>query len=193
MGGRFEPQTAGELAAVAGEPAVAEGEQGVVTGEFPLSPVQRWFFARGLPEPSHYNQSVLLEAPGGVEPELVRVAVRAVVEHHDALRSRFTNDSTGWTGRVLPADSAEMLWVVAARRDRGGVNSVASVRSVSAGLSAERASRLLRDVPGVFGTQINDVLLAALGLTLTPWTRTAAVVVDVEGHGREDVGGGVDV
>src|SRR5260370_41097366 len=112
MGGRFEPQTAGELAAVAGEPAVAEGEQGVVTGEFPLSPVQRWFFARGLPEPSHYNQAVLLEAPGGGEPELVRVAARAGVEHHDALRSRFTNGSTGWTCRVLPPQSAELVWSV---------------------------------------------------------------------------------
>jgi amino acid adenylation domain-containing protein/non-ribosomal peptide synthase protein (TIGR01720 family) len=309
----FEYQTIAELAAVAEEPAVAEAEQGAVTGEFPLSPVQRWFFARGLPEPSHYNQSVLLEAPGGVEPELLRVAVRAVVEHHDALRSRFTNDAAGWTGRVLAAESAEMVWVVDATdldewdeesylsdhataahasldlargplvrvvlfdrgarcqllvvvhhlvvdavswpilvedlsiayaaaerggnasltaktssfaawsrrlaeladsaelakearywrgveeavveapRDREGVNSVVSVRTVSAGLSAEQTSRLLHDVPGVFGTQINDVLLAALGLTLTPWTRTAAVAVDVEGHGREDVGGGVDV
>ncbi|HEX6355903.1 non-ribosomal peptide synthase/polyketide synthase [Actinophytocola sp.] len=77
--------------------------------------------------------------------------------------------------------------------DYAGPNTAASTRSVSLGLSAEETAALLQDVPGVYRTQINDVLLAALGQVLGRWTWRDRVVVDLEGHGREDVLTGVDL
>src|SRR5262249_28730825 len=61
---------------------------------------------------------------------------------------------------------------------------------------------LLQEVPAAYNTQINDVLLTALARTLSWWTRSAhqsengagaAVLVELEGHGREEVSAGVDV
>ena len=49
-------------------------------------------------------------------------------------------------------------------------------------------------MPGVYRTQVNDVLLAALGRALSAAGPAAtACVVDLEGHGREDLFDGVDI
>ncbi|QUQ65089.1 non-ribosomal peptide synthetase [Kutzneria sp. CA-103260] len=77
--------------------------------------------------------------------------------------------------------------------DAEGVDTVADTRSVSVRLDAEQTRALLQDVPGVYRTQVNDVLLAALGRVLSRWTGSRRVVVDLEGHGREDLFDGVDV
>src|ERR1041384_579717 len=58
----FQQQTIARLAAVAGLLPAVQTEQGLVQGVVPLTPIQRWFFARDLAEPDHFNQSVLLEA-----------------------------------------------------------------------------------------------------------------------------------
>ncbi|MGH4002448.1 MAG: condensation domain-containing protein, partial [Pseudonocardiaceae bacterium] len=52
---------------------------------------------------------------------------------------------------------------------------------------------LLHRVPGVYRTQINDVLLSALGRVLSAWTSRNQVLVAVEGHGREEILEGVDL
>ncbi|MGH3702739.1 MAG: condensation domain-containing protein, partial [Pseudonocardiaceae bacterium] len=77
--------------------------------------------------------------------------------------------------------------------DGSGANTVASVSSVTVRLDPELTRALLQDVPGVYRTQVNDVLLAALGRVLSGWTGRTQVFVDVEGHGREDVFTGVDL
>ncbi|MCI0574159.1 MAG: amino acid adenylation domain-containing protein, partial [Myxococcaceae bacterium] len=74
-----------------------------------------------------------------------------------------------------------------------GDNTVLSACSVTVGLEAEQTRRLLQDVPGVYRTQINDVLLAALAQTLSRWTGSSRVVVELEGHGREELFEGVDL
>jgi non-ribosomal peptide synthase protein (TIGR01720 family) len=48
-------------------------------------------------------------------------------------------------------------------------------------------------VPKAYHTQINDVLLTALGQTLAAWSGRPSVLVDVEGHGREELFAGVDI
>jgi non-ribosomal peptide synthase protein (TIGR01720 family) len=70
---------------------------------------------------------------------------------------------------------------------------VGSTRSVTVGLDPEETRALLQDVPGVYRTQVNDVLLAALGRVLGRWTGRGRVLVDLEGHGREDLFEGVDL
>ncbi|MEG0636917.1 MAG: condensation domain-containing protein, partial [Pseudomonas sp.] len=48
-------------------------------------------------------------------------------------------------------------------------------------------SRLLKQVPAVYQTQINDVLLTALSRVLCRWSEASSVLVQFEGHGREDL------
>ncbi len=73
--------------------------------------------------------------------------------------------------------------------DGHGTNSVGSTRSVTVRLNRQETEALLRDVPDVYRTQVNDVLLAALGRVLARWTDRARVPVDLEGHGREEAAG----
>ena len=60
-------------------------------------------------------------------------------------------------------------------------------------LDEETTRALLHDVPPVYGTQVNDVLLAALARAFRGWTGERALLVDVEGHGREAPVDGVDL
>jgi amino acid adenylation domain-containing protein/non-ribosomal peptide synthase protein (TIGR01720 family) len=71
--------------------------------------------------------------------------------------------------------------------DGDGPNDARSTRTVHTRLDAETTRALLR------GTEITDVLLAALGRVLTRWTGRDRVLVGVEGHGREEVVDGVDL
>ncbi|WP_312877595.1 non-ribosomal peptide synthetase [Lentzea indica] len=77
--------------------------------------------------------------------------------------------------------------------DHHGANDLNSARSISVVLGPEETRALLQDVPGVYRTQINDVLLAALGRVVCRWTGHDRVLVDLEGHGREDVFDGIDL
>ncbi|MGW4277007.1 condensation domain-containing protein, partial [Streptomyces seoulensis] len=49
-----------------------------------------------------------------------------------------------------------------------------------------RTTALLREVPGVYRTRVDDVLLTALGRVLSDWSGHDTVAVGLEGHGRED-------
>jgi non-ribosomal peptide synthase protein (TIGR01720 family) len=75
----------------------------------------------------------------------------------------------------------------------GGVNTVASSQSVAVALNAEETEMLLQEVPGVYHTQINDVLLAALVETFAARTGNRQLLIHLEGHGREDLMEGIDL
>jgi amino acid adenylation domain-containing protein/non-ribosomal peptide synthase protein (TIGR01720 family) len=77
--------------------------------------------------------------------------------------------------------------------DRTGDNSVDSARSVSVSLRVEETRLLLQEVPRAYQTQINDVLLTALAQALSEWTGEKKVLVDLEGHGREEIVEGCDL
>jgi non-ribosomal peptide synthase protein (TIGR01720 family) len=72
-------------------------------------------------------------------------------------------------------------------------NTVASARRVSLALSPDDTRALLQQVPAVYRTQIDDLLLAALAIVLTDWAQVPSVVVDVERHGREELFEAVDL
>jgi amino acid adenylation domain-containing protein/non-ribosomal peptide synthase protein (TIGR01720 family) len=74
-----------------------------------------------------------------------------------------------------------------------GRNTEADARTVSVALDAEATRALLRDVPEVYRTQINDVLLTALALAFNGWTNQRELLVELEGHGREELFDGVDL
>ena len=91
----------------------------------------------------------------------------------------FDDELDHWRG--LDADRAIPV-------DGSAPNMVGATRSVTVRLSPDESSALLRDVPAVYRTQVNDVLLAALGRALGDWAGHP-VPVDLEGHGREELFG----
>ncbi|WP_063756241.1 non-ribosomal peptide synthetase [Streptomyces sp. NRRL S-920] len=300
----FTHQTLAELA-VAAERMPDTGtaaEQGPVTGDAPLTPVQHWLLDTLTGDPAHFSQTISFELAADPDERLLRAALYAVLEHHDALRMRFEPTSDGrWRqygtppddrdvhlevhDRTAPEEVADALgagfdlvggpllraalcrpgggrrpvlllaahhlvvdavsWRLVledldaayhalrdgarptlapkstsfqawARRlaehteaggfdgelahwrgldgapalpaDRpGGANTVADEESVTAGLDAEETRRLLQDVPDVYRTRVNDVLLCALGRVLARWTGQDRVAVTLEGHGREEL------
>ncbi|NRN65836.1 hypothetical protein GC106_30510, partial [Kibdelosporangium sp. 4NS15] len=77
--------------------------------------------------------------------------------------------------------------------DRPGRNTAGSTRTVTVTLDEHTTKALLHNVPGAYRTQVNDVLLSALGRVLGRWTGHDRVLLDLEGHGREDVLADVDL
>ncbi|PSB59549.1 non-ribosomal peptide synthetase, partial [Chamaesiphon polymorphus] len=78
-------------------------------------------------------------------------------------------------------------------QDLHGENTVGSMATVSVSLDATVTEELLRRVPAAYRTQINDLLLAAVAQTIGNWTGEQRVVVDLEGHGREELFEDVDI
>ncbi|MCS7482527.1 non-ribosomal peptide synthetase [Umezawaea endophytica] len=308
----FERQTVADLAAGLSVERVAEAvENGPVSGEVDLTPIQRWFLDLFTVHPEQFTMSRYLELAPEVERDAVRTAVRALVEHHDALRTRVRRQDGEWRQHIPAAETApvfrvhdlsevddadaELAWRVdtaradldlaegpllladyfdlgAARPPRllltvhhfvvDGVSwrilledlrtacaQAASGAAVDLGprtTSFQRWSRLLRDqatagaldhelpywervhertapplpldgsgvdgraetltvrltagettallrqVPGVYRTQANDVLLSALSVAVAEWTGQDRVLVNLESHGREQLVGQAD-
>jgi amino acid adenylation domain-containing protein/non-ribosomal peptide synthase protein (TIGR01720 family) len=92
----FEHQTISELAAAAPDLPSLECEQGLVTGEVPLTPVQRWFFEKGLLNPHYWNQAMLLELRRPIDTARLEHVFQCLVAHHDALRLRYRREPSGW-------------------------------------------------------------------------------------------------
>ena len=74
-----------------------------------------------------------------------------------------------------------------------GRNTVATARHVSVTLDQGETRALLQEAPAAYRTRIGDLLLTALLEAFRPWTGSDTLLVDVEGHGREDLLAGVDL
>ncbi|AOR31282.1 hypothetical protein BFF78_09740 [Streptomyces fodineus] len=80
-----------------------------------------------------------------------------------------------------------------------GRDTFATERTLVRALSPEHTAALLADVPAAYHAGVNDVLLTAFAVAVADWrTRRGkgsgtAVLVDLEGHGREDVVDGADL
>jgi non-ribosomal peptide synthase protein (TIGR01720 family) len=316
----FKYPTIAELAAVVetNQPQQSNAQQGVVTGAVPLIPIQHWFFDNGLQRPAHWNQALLLRVTPSVSTLDLRDALWAILQQHDALRTRFINHDGVWTQEqvempaaltlesfdlrgkpaaeqtafieqianenhqglrleqadlfrlthFLLSDSQDALLFIShhlvvdgiswrliledvhtALEQRGqnrpialppkstafqawsqrlqtypdmpnasaaqaywlserfrqpqplprdlvaddSLNTVDSGRLITQVLSAAYTQALLEDVPGVYHTQINDVLLTALVQTLAEWLGEDSVLFAMEGHGRETLFDDIDV
>jgi len=319
----FEAPTLGQLAERTQSASALVADQGPVQGAVPLTPIQHWFFEEGGGT-HHFNQSQLLRLPAEVDAGYLEMALRALVNHHDALRLRFTDSGEGWKqaygevprgeGPLVVHDlsrlvgssgggawkrelerlagqvqgsldlarppllravlfrrgrgrSTRLLWVlhhlvvdgvswrllleqlIGAYEDvslgrrpslpartasfqawshhlskiaakpriqaelegwkralapEGRLDFLPKGRDASPGTVAEAAHfelslseattrSLLQEVPGVYRTEINDVLLCALGRALGAWNRKSGrgggdLLLTLEGHGREEIG-----
>ncbi|HEV7668968.1 MAG TPA: amino acid adenylation domain-containing protein, partial [Thermoanaerobaculia bacterium] len=312
----FQHQTVAELAGVAGIAGSREaGEAESTSGSVPLSPIQHWFFEYVTVDRHHFNQSLLFEVRTRLDFGILREAVRLLLAHHEALRSRFIErngaglevrtsveekppvariDLAGFSAEKQPIlverisaqvqtsldlESGPLLRIVAfdlgagrpgrlllaihhlvidgvswrilledlqgtykqlesgtaprlpskttsVRRwsesllkharsatllaeadywcsskrfagllpvDGPGENRVAAVCSVAVELSEEETHLLLHEVPRAYRTRIQEVLLTAVVQAFSSWTNSRSLVVDLEGHGREDIGEEIDV
>jgi amino acid adenylation domain-containing protein/non-ribosomal peptide synthase protein (TIGR01720 family) len=91
----FEHQTIAQLARLQSSSPPVHAEQGVLTGPCQLTPAQAWLFAHQGLRIDHFNQSILLEVPAGLNAAALDHALRALLEHHDGLRVRFAQQPDG--------------------------------------------------------------------------------------------------
>ncbi|MCP5051332.1 MAG: amino acid adenylation domain-containing protein, partial [bacterium] len=66
-------------------------------------------------------------------------------------------------------------------------------QSLTVDLTKEETNRLLHQTRHAYNTEINDLLLTALALSLRQWRGMEKVRVNLEGHGREDIIDDVDI
>ncbi|WHZ21723.1 MAG: polyketide synthase module [Nitrospira sp.] len=98
----------------------------------------------------------------------------------------FAEERTYWL-----AEAPNRTTLLSDASERPGLVADTSTECMS--LSVEETRALLHDVPSVYRTEINDILLTALAQTLCAWSGRSSVDVELEGHGREDLFDGVDV
>jgi amino acid adenylation domain-containing protein/non-ribosomal peptide synthase protein (TIGR01720 family) len=77
--------------------------------------------------------------------------------------------------------------------DPTGGNTVADEERLVSRLSVADTSRLLTEAGKAYNTQMPDALLSALIEALHRWQGLTSLRVAVEGHGREDLGAGLDL
>ncbi len=87
-------------------------------------------------------------------------------------------DASGFT---IPVDFA------------AGENTELSERKCTVELPVAETRALLSEVPAVYNTRIDDILLTALAQTINAWTGSKRITLGMEGHGRETVVDGVDL
>ncbi|HXX01339.1 MAG TPA: condensation domain-containing protein, partial [Candidatus Acidoferrales bacterium] len=92
----FLHRTIAELAAVTVSSRAVEADQGQVIGPVPMTPIQQWFFEQDCVEPQHWNQAILLAVAPTADAALFGPLIERLLEHHDALRMRFTRDGQSW-------------------------------------------------------------------------------------------------
>jgi amino acid adenylation domain-containing protein/non-ribosomal peptide synthase protein (TIGR01720 family) len=116
-----------------------------------------------------------------------------------------TTSTKEWASRL--SDYASSLrsereyWPGQARREAGAIpvdydrkgNETGSDDEVVIGLTEPDTHALLHEAPRAYNTQINDILLAALALTLKEWAGHDCLLVDLEAHGREDLFPDIDL
>ncbi|WHS58672.1 non-ribosomal peptide synthase/polyketide synthase [Pseudomonas sp. G2-4] len=295
---------------------VEDVTQVAAAGQFNLIPIQQWLFDQRMSEPHHYNQALMLCARQALNLTALELALRAMLQQHDALRLRFCEvggrhlqhyqpleemqaqwasepllwqhqvadeaglelyaeqvqrsldlqngpvwrtahvtmgsgeirvlmvihhlviDTVSW--RLLLQDlqtayeaysngqlpslpirtssyrawaeglqayaaaypAEEKTWWLEQIDPSGGElpcdnprgkNQVQFQSVAHLGLSEQHTQQLLKQVPAVYQTQINDVLLAALSRVLCRWSQQPSVLIQLEGHGREDLVKDIDL
>ncbi|MEV6877478.1 amino acid adenylation domain-containing protein [Amycolatopsis sp. NPDC051128] len=292
----FEHPSVAELAFMATPGPVEAPPDPSATGPAPLTPIQEWFFATHDPR-RYCTMSMFVELTADVDEDRLREALHTVIDHHAALRTRFTRDTGRWSQVAVQQEDAPVFRVVShggtdpeealaaqrslniehgpllravlfrgprprlfltvhhlvidgvswrillsdletayrgadleragspfthwARRldeyvragafdddlqhwrtvpaalplpvDRHGQNTADSVRAVTTHLERAETGALLREIPDVYHTQVNDILLSAVGVVLAHWTGRDQVSITLEGHGREEILAGEDL
>ena len=71
------------------------------SGNYPLTPIQRFFFAQRFPQPNVWNLTALVAAPTEIEHSDLEWAITHLTEHHDCLRTAFRQHEGDWLAEIL--------------------------------------------------------------------------------------------
>ncbi|MEV7130823.1 amino acid adenylation domain-containing protein [Streptomyces sp. NPDC093260] len=137
-----------------------------------------------------------LDAGGPVRLEPVGTSFRrwSAELAREALAERRTAELPLWRSVLATEDP-----LLADRRTDPERDVLGVARQLTATLPAEATARLLGTVPALFNAGVEEVLLTALGSAVARWRRErgrgagSAVLVGLEGHGREEIVPGVDL
>ncbi|MGW4551930.1 amino acid adenylation domain-containing protein, partial [Streptomyces violaceorubidus] len=143
----FERRTVASLAEVTGGGGGAAAEEpGEGTGTLPATPIMHWLRERGGPV-DRFNQSTVLRVPPGLSQDALLSAVQALLDHHDALRMRVTEDpgAGGLACEITPPGTVGAGTVVR-RVDAAGTDAAAREELWAA--EAEAAAGRLDPVSG---------------------------------------------
>ncbi|TBU87893.1 non-ribosomal peptide synthase/polyketide synthase [Phytopseudomonas dryadis] len=69
----------------------------------------------------------------------------------------------------------------------------AQEQKVTLTLDTESTRQLLQEAPGAYRTQVGDLLLTALARVVTRWSGAESALIQLEGHGREELFEGIDL
>jgi non-ribosomal peptide synthase protein (TIGR01720 family) len=110
----FDHQTIAELAAEAATVDEASGgrEDEEQEGTLALTPIQAWFFEQQIPFRNHFNQTILLSTPPGLDMAALRTAVAALERRHGALRLRLRDEPDGEPRLTIAAPAVEPPFTV---------------------------------------------------------------------------------
>ncbi|MEM6640702.1 MAG: amino acid adenylation domain-containing protein [Pseudomonadota bacterium] len=97
----FAQPTIAAQASAAAQRGARRAPQKPAVGPQPLMPIQRWFFEHIDRGTAHWNLSYRFALAVEVTLRQLARAIAAVVTHHDALRTRFTQQDTDWRARQL--------------------------------------------------------------------------------------------
>ena len=76
--------------------SVIQTEQGLLGGEFPLLPIQEWFFNRDFSNINYFNQSFIIKVPS-LDIEKLKRSLIKLIDYHDAFRLKYRKGSEGYT------------------------------------------------------------------------------------------------
>ncbi|MBV4487253.1 amino acid adenylation domain-containing protein [Pseudomonas sp. SWRI153] len=107
--------------------------------------------------------------------------------HRYAQSEALAGESAYWR-QTLAADDASLPRDFAEDSQTRAQAARASTR-----LSQALTDKLLKVAPAAYRTQINDLLLTALARVLCDWSEQSSVLVQLEGHGREDLFDDIDL
>ncbi|AXT51937.1 amino acid adenylation domain-containing protein [Aquimarina sp. BL5] len=72
-------------------------------------------------------------------------------------------------------------------KDYKGITTFSETKTYAIKLDKNRTSTLLKECHQAIGTEINDLLLSALIISLCDWTERSHIRIGLEGHGREEL------
>ena len=195
-----------ERALVAREAAACQASLDLARG--PL--VRALLFGAGPPAPACSSSSSITwwwtASPGASSPTTSRRATGASPPGRRPpsrpRRPPFATGPCAWPSTPAAPSSRASSALACARRRRsrgrpparppGGANDVASAQTVTGALPPTE-TRALLEAPARYRARIEELLLAALLEALAPWTGREALVLDLEGHGREELFPDVDL
>jgi amino acid adenylation domain-containing protein len=74
-----------------------------------------------------------------------------------------------------------------------GPNCMGSTGVANIEFDSDYTLKIIRDAHKAYNTEVNDLILCALMRSFTSWTKEPGIVIDMEGHGREDMIEGIDI